>query len=50
MTGQPINILVVDDDDVDAMNVKRAFEKGRFTNPLHFAKNGIDALALLRSL
>lgn len=45
----PINILVVEDDMVDAMNVRRAFEKGRISNPLYFARDGVVALAMLRS-
>ncbi len=44
-----INILLVEDDEVDVMNVKRAFKKVNITNPLHVATNGIEALAMLRS-
>jgi CheY-like chemotaxis protein len=49
MTEKALNILLVEDDDVDVMNVKRAFEKNRIANPLFVAHNGIDALALLRA-
>jgi CheY-like chemotaxis protein len=44
-----LDILLVEDDQVDVMNVKRAFEKNRITNPLHVANDGIEALAMLRS-
>ncbi len=44
-----INILLVEDDEVDVMNVKRAFKKNNITNPLFVAENGIEALSLLRS-
>jgi len=44
-----LNILLVDDDDVDVMNVKRAFKKANITNPLFVAGNGIEALEMLRS-
>ena len=44
-----LNILLVEDDQVDVMNVKRAFEKNRIANPLFVASDGIDALAQLRS-
>ena len=44
-----LNILLVEDDQVDVMNVKRAFEKNRIANPLFVAGNGVDALELLRS-
>lgn len=42
------NILLVEDDEVDVMNVKRAFKKNNITNPLYIANNGIDALVMLR--
>lgn len=44
-----LNILLVEDDQVDVMNVKRAFEKNRITNPLFVAGDGIEALEMLRS-
>jgi CheY-like chemotaxis protein len=44
-----MNILLVEDDDVDVMNVRRAFKKANITNPLFTAGNGIEALALLRA-
>jgi hypothetical protein len=49
MAEKVINILLVEDDEVDVMNVKRAFKKVNITNPLHVAANGIEALAMLRS-
>ena len=42
------NILLVDDDVVDVMNVKRAFERGHITNPVWTASDGIEGLAMLR--
>ena len=42
------NILLVEDDEVDIMNVKRAFKKNNITNPLYFAGNGLEALTMLR--
>ena len=44
-----LNILLVEDDQVDVMNVKRAFEKNRITNPLFVAGDGLEALEMLRS-
>lgn len=44
-----INVLLVEDDEVDVMNVRRAFKKNNITNPLYVATNGIEALAMLRS-
>ena len=49
MDTRELHILLVDDDDVDVMNVQRAFEKSRITNPVHVANNGIEALELLRN-
>ncbi|WP_181956109.1 response regulator [Dyadobacter psychrotolerans] len=45
----PMTILLVEDDEVDIMNVKRAFKKNNISNPLLVAHNGIEALELLRS-
>ena len=42
------NILLVEDDDVDIMTVERAFNKAKVVNPLYVAKNGIEALDMLR--
>lgn len=44
-----VHILLVEDDDVDVMNVKRAFKKNNITNPLFVASNGIEALEMLRA-
>jgi CheY-like chemotaxis protein len=44
-----LNVLLLEDDDVDVMNVRRAFERGHITNPLWVAADGIEGLALLRS-
>lgn len=43
-----VNILLVEDDEVDIMNVKRAFKKNKIKNPLFIARNGEEALDLLR--
>jgi CheY-like chemotaxis protein len=44
-----LNILLVEDDQVDVMNVKRAFEKNRIANPLHVAPDGLEGLRMLRA-
>lgn len=49
MTERMLNILLVEDDEVDVMNVRRAFEKNRILNPLHVASDGLKALEMLRS-
>ena len=45
----PMTILLVEDDEVDIMNVKRAFKKNNISNPLVIAHNGLEALQILRS-
>lgn len=49
MDERALNILLVDDDEVDVMTVKRAFQKANIANPIFVASNGVEALALLRS-
>jgi CheY-like chemotaxis protein len=49
MEDRIINILLVEDDEVDVMNVKRAFKKNNISNPLYVAGNGIEALLMIRS-
>ncbi len=48
MQERVINILLVEDDEVDVMNVKRAFKKVNITNPIYLAGNGLEALNMLR--
>lgn len=48
MSDRMLNVLLVEDDDVDVMNVRRAFKKNHIANPLWVAGNGVDALHLLR--
>lgn len=43
-----VTILLVDDDKVDAMAVRRSFANLRIANPMIEARNGIEALARLR--
>ena len=43
-----LNILLVEDDEVDVMNVRRAFQKNHIANPLFVATNGVEALEVLR--
>ena len=49
MEQRTINILLVEDDEVDVMNVKRAFKKYKIANPLFIAGNGLEALDMLRN-
>lgn len=49
MPENHLAILLIEDDAVDVMNVRRAFEKNKLTNPIFEAKNGIEGLEILRS-
>ncbi len=49
MQDKALNILLVEDDQVDIMNVRRAFERNRITNPLFVAGDGLEALEMLRN-
>lgn len=48
MKDQVVSILLVEDDEVDTMNVQRAFRKTNISNPLFHAENGLEALDMLR--
>ncbi len=48
MQDNKITILLVEDDEIDVMNVQRAFKKNHITNPVFVAGNGLEALAMLR--
>jgi CheY-like chemotaxis protein len=49
-SDQTINILLVEDDEVDVLNVQRAFKKNKISNPLYIAGNGLEALEMLRGV
>jgi CheY-like chemotaxis protein len=48
MKDRMVTILLVDDDKVDAMALKRAFRHLKINNPVVEAHNGIEALDRLR--
>jgi len=43
-----VSILLVEDDDIDAKGVERAFRNLKLINPVVRAKNGLEALSILR--
>ncbi len=43
------SILLIDDDDVDAIGVERALTKLRLANPFVRARDGIEGLEIMRS-
>ncbi len=49
MMGNTVHILLVEDDLVDVMAVKRAFRRKKIGNPIHVATDGLEALERLRA-
>ena len=48
-TNNTVSLLLVEDDDIDAMYIMRDFKKRKIGNPFMRAVDGIDALEKLRS-
>ena len=48
MPDNPVTILLVEDDDVAAEAVERAFRRAKISNPIVRARDGIEALVKLR--
>lgn len=46
---KPVTILLVDDDDVDAMGIERAFARLKVANPIVRARDGIEAFEKLEN-
>lgn len=44
-----VSILIVDDDEVDVESFRRTFSKLKIANPIYRARDGIEALQMLRS-
>ncbi len=49
MAGKEVTVLLVEDNVVDVMAVRRAFKKHKIANPLVLATDGVEALELLRN-
>ena len=45
----PLNILLVEDDELDVENLRRAFKRANISSPLWVASDGEEALRMLRS-
>lgn len=48
MERRNVNIVLVEDDVLDVMNVERAFLRANIRSPLFLARDGVEALELLR--
>jgi CheY-like chemotaxis protein len=49
-SSRVVTILLVEDDEVDVKALKWAFDKLKVANPLAIARDGIEALEMLRDL
>ena len=49
-SSRVVTILLVEDDEVDVKALKWAFEKLKVANPLVIARDGVEALEMLREL
>jgi len=45
-----VGVLLVEDDEVDQMAMKRAFRQLQITNPLVIAQDGVEAMDYLKSM
>ncbi|GAA4354803.1 response regulator [Kangiella marina] len=43
-----ITLLLIEDDDIDAMTIERSFLKQKIANPIVRAKDGLEGLAMLQ--
>lgn len=44
-----VNILLVEDDEIDVKTITRAFKELKIANPIYRARDGVEALEILRS-
>lgn len=44
-----VSLLIVDDDDIDSTALRRALHKLKLLNPLYRAKDGLEAIEMLRN-
>lgn len=47
-SDRDVSILIVDDDQVDMRAIKRGLEKQKIVNPVFTARDGVEALQILR--
>lgn len=48
MSGKAVRILLVEDDTIDVMAIQRALQQLKIANPLIIARDGVEALEILR--
>ena len=48
-TAKEVSLLMIEDDDIDATALKRALHKLKLLNPVYRARDGLEAIEILRS-
>ena len=48
MSAKPVNVLLVEDDEIDIEAMRRAFSTAGVDRPITVARDGLEALAILR--
>lgn len=48
MSTAPLNVLLVEDDEIDVEAVQRAFREQKILNPIHVARDGVEGLEIMR--
>lgn len=46
--SEDVTLLLIEDDDVDALTIERSFEKHRIANPIVRAHDGVEGLEMLK--
>ena len=47
--AKTVSILLVEDDDIDAIGIQRALKSFNLLNPIHRTRDGLEALEVLRN-
>jgi len=47
---EPVRFIIIDDDDISLMAVKRSIKKLKIANPVTTAKDGVEAMEILHGL
>jgi len=50
MSYSPLTVLLVEDDEIDVEAIRRSFKKLKIANPIKNAKDGVEALGILRGI
>lgn len=48
MSTAPLNVLLIEDDEIDIEAVQRAFKEQKILNPIHVARDGVEGLEMMR--